>query len=198
MATQRQIEANRRNAQKCTGPRTPEGKARSSRNALKTGIDAKSAVLPSESAAKLDELTAAYHARFTPATGEELNLVDTLIRSEWLQRRYLRSEASIWQDHLGGPDASLGAAFFAASATLCRVSRRQNTAHRDYRRALRQLLNIRQYRPATPAPIRLPAESNVATEQLNRELVSFLISTNPPPPPHSNNPPSHPAQSDII
>ena len=58
MATQRQIEANRRNAQKCTGPRTPEGKARSSRNALKTGIDAKSAVLPSESAAKLDELTA--------------------------------------------------------------------------------------------------------------------------------------------
>ncbi|HME01261.1 MAG TPA: hypothetical protein VKM93_28600 [Terriglobia bacterium] len=31
------LAANRRNAQKCTGPRTPEGKARSSLNALKNG-----------------------------------------------------------------------------------------------------------------------------------------------------------------
>jgi hypothetical protein len=31
------LAANRRNAQKCTGPRTPEGKARSSLNALKSG-----------------------------------------------------------------------------------------------------------------------------------------------------------------
>jgi hypothetical protein len=38
MATQRQIEANRRNAKKSTGPRSAEGKARSSRNSFRHGL----------------------------------------------------------------------------------------------------------------------------------------------------------------
>jgi hypothetical protein len=38
MATQKQIEANRRNARKSTGPRSASGKKRASRNALKHGL----------------------------------------------------------------------------------------------------------------------------------------------------------------
>ena len=45
MSTENQIEANRQNAQLCTGPKTEEGKARSSQNALKTGIYAKAAIV---------------------------------------------------------------------------------------------------------------------------------------------------------
>ena len=46
-------EANRRNAQKSTGPRTAEGKARARFNALKHGMTARSPVLPEEDAGEL-------------------------------------------------------------------------------------------------------------------------------------------------
>ena len=48
MSTEKQIEANRRNAEKSTGPRTPDGKARASQNSLKHGLTAEQVVLPSE------------------------------------------------------------------------------------------------------------------------------------------------------
>ena len=46
----KRIEANRRNAQKSTGPRTTEGKDRVRLNALKHGLTASTAVLPGEDA----------------------------------------------------------------------------------------------------------------------------------------------------
>ena len=48
MATEAQIEANRTNAQKSTGPRTPEGKEKASHNALKHGLLAKDVVVIGE------------------------------------------------------------------------------------------------------------------------------------------------------
>ena len=54
MATKAQIKANRENAKKSTGPRTEEGKARVSLNALKHGLLARDAVLPSEDPAEFD------------------------------------------------------------------------------------------------------------------------------------------------
>ena len=68
MSTPRQIEANRRNAQKSTGPTSVTGKAVSSMNALKTGIHAESLLLPSENLADLDQLTADYYQHHQPAS----------------------------------------------------------------------------------------------------------------------------------
>lgn len=48
MATAAQIQANRLNAQKSTGPRTPEGKERASQNAIKHGLLAREAVVRGE------------------------------------------------------------------------------------------------------------------------------------------------------
>src|SRR5687767_2004550 len=56
VATERKVEANRRNARLSTGPRTPEGKARSSGNARSHGLFSKVAVLPDEDPAEYAKL----------------------------------------------------------------------------------------------------------------------------------------------
>ena len=74
MASQARINANRRNAQKSTWPKTEAGKARAKLNALKDGKHAKtvSPVLPQENAAELDGrfVTVGPLALFSTDTGD--------------------------------------------------------------------------------------------------------------------------------
>jgi hypothetical protein len=158
MATQRQIEANRLNALKSTGPRTPEGKAASSMNALKSGIDACAQVIPGEDPEELAALARAYHERFRPSTPEENFLVDTLVDSEWLLRRYRRVEAQLWRYSMDrapdpNPDCPLGQAFDFGGRAFARLQRRIDATRRDYGRALARLEAIpRDETPALFAP----------------------------------------------
>ena len=66
MATEAQTAANRRNAQNSTGPKTPAGKTRSRRNALKHGLYAESGIIPGECSDDFLELIEAYQERFDP------------------------------------------------------------------------------------------------------------------------------------
>src|ERR1035441_3280803 len=97
MSTLRQIEANRRNSQNSTGPTSVTGKAASSMNALKTGIHAKSLVLPFEKRADLEQLIDEYYQRHRPACPEARSFVDDLIRCEWTLRRFDNVETQMWQ-----------------------------------------------------------------------------------------------------
>jgi hypothetical protein len=85
MATIKQIEANRLNPQKSTGPRSAEGKAVTSMNALKSGIDAQSHIIRGEDHAQLQTLAAEYLERFRPATPEERSYQRALRELEHLQ-----------------------------------------------------------------------------------------------------------------
>src|ERR1051326_370379 len=96
MPTEAQINANRLNAQKSTGPKSPEGKAASSLNALKSGIDAWSHIIPGEDPPELEPPTAEFLLHYRPAGPTELSLVDTLISTEWIQRRLRCIEAQLW------------------------------------------------------------------------------------------------------
>src|SRR5271157_1012311 len=90
MATSAQIAANQANAQKSTGPRSPEGKSASRFNALKHGIDAASLVIPGEDPADYEALAAHYYREFRPESPSENFHVDTMLRADWQKRRLLR------------------------------------------------------------------------------------------------------------
>ncbi|MCP4989406.1 MAG: hypothetical protein GY928_26110, partial [Colwellia sp.] len=94
MATQKQINANRRNAKKSTGPRTPEGKRRVSKNALKHGFTAADVVLPSEDPAEFERLRDGFVEALDPRDEVELALVRQMASAEWRLRRVDRIETA--------------------------------------------------------------------------------------------------------
>src|SRR5215217_327083 len=94
MASQKQIEANRRNAQKSTGPITDLGKATARFNALKHGMTASTAVLPYEDAASYAELRESFVAAYRPANAVEAALVETVANSYWRLLRIRRVESA--------------------------------------------------------------------------------------------------------
>src|SRR6266540_1873467 len=97
MATPAQIIANRANAQKSTGPRSPEGKSVSRFNALKHGMDAASIVIPGEDPAEYQGLLNLYIEEFQPRCASEYFHVDAMLRANWLKRRLEAVEADLYQ-----------------------------------------------------------------------------------------------------
>jgi hypothetical protein len=162
MSTTSQTDANRRNAQKSTGPRSAEGKATSSLNALKSGIDAETLIIRGESHLDLESLTALYQDRFLPATPEQSVLVDTLISTDWLLRRLRRAEPQIWEREFQNAeryehykkDIPLGDAFSNATQTFTRLQRRLDSMVRTYHRCLETLQRLRPdcFEPPTADP----------------------------------------------
>ena len=170
MATERQIEANRRNSQSSTGPRTPEGKSASRFNALKSGIDAQSLVIPGEDPAGLEALTDEYYARWLPANADECLLVDSLIHANWQLRRLRRVQAQLWQHELHEAAQSrfnplddhgpLGDVYGRSLDKFTRLQRHLESTERSYHRASKELHRLKaaarpsqpEAEPAGPAP----------------------------------------------
>jgi hypothetical protein len=78
------------------GPKTAEGRGRSSRNSTQHGLRAtKIVLLPDESQEEYDEMVAGWRNQFLPADYQEEKLVETLILNDWLHRRALRRLLSV-------------------------------------------------------------------------------------------------------
>ena len=98
MATPAQIAANRSNALKSTGPKSPAALAVTRFNALKSGIDAQSRVIPGEDPAELDALAEDYRTQFRPITAVEVALLDSLTTADWELRRLRRIQPKLWSE----------------------------------------------------------------------------------------------------
>ena len=87
MATEAQILANRRNALKSTGPRTHEGRAAISQNAVKHGLMAHQDVICSENRAEFDLHHAQILEELAPETPMESVLAGRIVSLSWRLKR---------------------------------------------------------------------------------------------------------------
>ena len=101
--SERKLAANRTNALLSTGPRTPEGKRKSSRNALKHGLLSGQILLHHENAEELAAFREALYQELQPIGALEELLVERIVSSAWLLRRALRAETALmeWEHGLG-------------------------------------------------------------------------------------------------
>lgn len=96
------IEANRANAQKSTGPQTPEGKAASSRNATKHGLTAEHMVLPNENITEFEEFRAEMLDALQPSDRLEAHFAERVIAAAWRLNRVTKAESEIIRSGLEG------------------------------------------------------------------------------------------------
>jgi hypothetical protein len=213
MSTLRQIEANRRNAQKSTGPTSATGKAVSSMNALKTGIHAKSLLLPSEKLADLEQLIDEWYQRHNPTTPEARSLVDDLIYGEWLKRRLRTAETQIWaydhqENYRPDPRYPLGQTAAGRGKAFAQLQWRMECTRRASRQALQDLQQL-QARPAAARVAESAAEpvadSRVEsaskpfvtpTPEITSPAIGFVLHTPAPDVPSAPEPPAPEPRSD--
>ena len=132
MATPKQIEANRLNALKSTGPKTPDGRARTSLNAVRHGLTAQTVVLTKEDPAAYVAIREALMDAYNPVGAAELMLVNQLAAAYWRTIRSRRIEKAILDQ---APDEILDT-FNSHFQTYFRYD---SAISRDYYRALAAL-----------------------------------------------------------
>src|ERR1700680_2165663 len=169
MVTDKQFEANRLNAQKSTGPKTPEGRAAVRLNGVKHGLTAETIVLKGENVADFTNMLESFEAEHDPATPTEEALVVQLALANWRLRRLYHQEAGFYtcqlqsltgmQKDLNLDDAGrMGHAAAWSESTLTLFNRQEARLERTFYRALHELQRL--HNPSVSAgiePSTLPA-----------------------------------------
>lgn len=160
MTTDAQRAANRRNAQKSTGPKSERGKETVARNALRHGLRAEKVLTFDETNADLQAFLGGQREAFAPADAIEEQLVERIALCAWRLRRIYRVEADVmecWRKADIGvrEDLDIGAAFDSDPNEMSTLSRYEAALDRAFHRAY-VMLERRQARRRgenVPAPL---------------------------------------------
>jgi hypothetical protein len=105
MASEAQVQANRLNARKSTGPRTPDGKAVVAQNAVRHGLLAQQAVIGGEDPGEFEFYRDQMLGELSPAGAMESMLAERVVGLAWRLRRAERIQAEVF-DALLNEDAT--------------------------------------------------------------------------------------------
>jgi len=174
----RQLEANRRNAQLSTGPRTLEGKARVRLNAVKHGILSRETLITTTSNAENeDEFSALLDglgAQLLPQGALEELLVQQIAGCYWRLRRIFRADALLFARDRAVPHFD----------SLAAINRYERTLQIQLDRAIKHLLTLQATRSATQ-PDSSPADDTPSPAEPISAKQTHFESKPPTVPPSS-------------
>jgi hypothetical protein len=164
---------NATNAQFSTGPTSQIGKDRVKFNALKSGIFARTVVLPGEDQPAYEALGAYLHDQWKPLTDAENEIVLTIQNTSWRLNRIVELEFSAYaigaHEQLESIDERFGeqtpsarfslaraAAYLANPRAFDQISRQEGRLQRALDRAKREILSLVSTRPVSPEPAAEP------------------------------------------
>lgn len=161
MPSERQIQANRANAKRSTGPTSEAGKKVVSQNAVRHGLRSRTCVLlKAESARRFDALLSSLIEEFQPATPNEHLLVETMAAARWRQMRTWTLQTAAFELETARQDPAAGSApvitamafrsLADSSQSLHLLQRYETSLDRQYSRALSLLLKSPSARIAEP------------------------------------------------
>ena len=93
--SQKQIDANKRNAQKSTGPRTKEGKTKSAMNSIKYGIYSKKYLIKDESPEEFDNYRKSVLKCLKPNNFVLFDIANQIISNGWEYQRHSLLQSKI-------------------------------------------------------------------------------------------------------
>jgi hypothetical protein len=171
-SSEARLAANRANAQLSSGPRTEEGKAISSLNAVKTGLTGRTVLLPSDDAEVYRLHVSAYESEYRPVGLRETELVQSLADTQWRLQRipglemaiYARGRQEFADSYPEHDDVALRTSLIDLDVhlkyekQLRNLQLQESRLQRRYEKEMAELRRLQQERSATE----LPVETNVA------------------------------------
>jgi hypothetical protein len=162
--SQRKRDAASANGKLARGSKTPEGKARSAMNAVTHGFTAATVILAGEDRGAFERLLAAYAERFQPADAVEMDMLQDIVIAKWRHRRGAAFEAATIDDEVESQRADTYRRRSESTSELTRsalayrdvedrtgiisaMNRHQGRQYREYRQAIRLLVEFQRDRP---------------------------------------------------
>ena len=161
MSTDLQLIANRENAQHSTGPRTPDGKKRSSLNAMRHGLTGQVIVMPYEDLEAYNAFVERYINGLTPKNEPEKQLALDMANTTWKLNRCTSIESGIYamghhdfadRNNVDHPEvhAALTAAttYLENSRQIENLSRQENRLRRGLQKSTKLYQDMQDHRRA--------------------------------------------------
>jgi len=163
MSTEKQLEANRQNAEKSTGPKTAEGKVVAKLNAVRHGLLSKELLVPREDKGALQEFSNRLREELRPQGALEELLMVRIVAAAWRLQRILRFERELFKADLEEsqrlwarfnldekPKPTLGEA--VSEKTYDKIIRYEAHIERTLYRAMHQLERVQRSRSGEVVP----------------------------------------------
>jgi hypothetical protein len=176
MTSERQVEANRQNAKKSTGPRTPTGKAVVALNGMKHGLLSRESLVKGEREADLVTFGKRLRTQLAPVGELELLLVDRVISTTWRLRRLVAVETLLF-DREAKPDHAFNN---YGREKMSVLSRYEVTLERSLYKALHELQRLQAARDGQAVPLPEAVDVEVSVSCPNEPDDLALLGENTP------------------